>query len=127
MALPKKGTRIITIEGIKYRYHGHITHHEGDDYGDLIIEKAEEPRQKIKAHFTWTKLYNEYKKVGHALSHVADQMPPYVVRQTILYALKKDWMPDKGGGIVDLGNLDEKLDFSQLKVESQNPERLNKA
>ena len=123
MALPKKGTRIIIVEGIKYRYRGHVTHHEGDNYGNLVVEKAEEPRQKIQAHFTWTKLYEEYKKVGHALSHVADHMPPYVVRQTILYALKKGWKPDQGGGLLDLGNLDEKLDFSQLNVESQNTGR----
>lgn len=120
MAIPKKGTRKIVVDGIIYRYKGFVTHMEGDDYGDLVVAREEGNGQKIKAQFTWTKLYEAYKKIGHALSHSADHMPPYVVRQTILYALKKDWTPDKGGGMLDLGNLDEQLDFSQLKAESQN-------
>lgn len=60
-------------------------------------------------------LYAEYKKVNHKLNVVIDHPPPYIVRQTILYALKNGWTPAKNGGIYDLGNLDEKLDYSFMK------------
>lgn len=121
MALPRKRTRVLNVDGVQFRYVGDASRMEGDDYGIIIIEKAENARQKIRAHFTYTKLSLEYRRVGHALSHVIDYMPPYVVRQTILYAREHGWTPDEGGGILDLGNLDDKLDFSKLNPESQYP------
>ena len=111
MALPKKGSRKITVDGIVYRWRGYTTRYEGDDYGELFVERFDEPRQKIKATFTWTKLHQEYKKVGQKLQGVFDHPPPHVVRESILYALEHGWHPEEGGGTLDLGNLDEKLPF----------------
>ncbi|MEM9073089.1 MAG: hypothetical protein AAGE52_31585 [Myxococcota bacterium] len=122
MALPKKGTRVIDVDGTRYRYVGDATRLEGEDSGELIVELADSPREKIRATFTYTRLNTAYQRVGHALSHIRDRMPPFVVRQTILYALTQGWKPDLGGGVRDLGNLDDAIDFSELRPRSQDPQ-----
>ena len=40
------------------------------------------------------------------------------MRQTILYALKTGWRPDRGGGILNLGNLDDKIDYTLMKPQN---------
>lgn len=115
MALPKKGSRNIVVDEVKYRWMGDAAKFEGDDFAFLFIELSDDPRQKIKASFSWTKLNAAYKKVNHKLSKVFDRPPSFVVRQTILYALENGWKPEEGGGVLDLGNLDDKLDYSQMK------------
>ncbi len=115
MALPEKGSRSIIVDGIKYRWCGFATRAEGDDQAEVLIELFDEPRQKLKALFSWTKLHKEYKKVNQKLSVYADHPPPYVVQQTILYGLMHGWEPDKRGGVIFLGNLNEELDFSMMK------------
>ncbi len=119
--MPKKGTRTIEVDGVRYRYRGDAWRMEGDDCGEVLIELADRGREKVRATFTYTKLSAEYRRVGHALSHAADTMPPYVVRQTILHALSVGWDPHSGGGLRELGNLDEVLDFSGLDPASQDP------
>lgn len=118
MALPKKGSRVIVVDGVRYRYIGDATRFEGADFGEVVAELAESPREKIRARFTYTRLSREYRRVGHALSHVRDRLP-FVVHQTILHALSLGWRPDAGGGLRDLGNLDDVIDFSLLRHESQ--------
>ena len=114
MALPKKGSRRIVVNDIEYRWIGDAAHFEGDDFGVLCIELYNNPRQKVKASFTWNRLNREYKKVNHRLCKVIDNPPPYIVRQTILYALDNGWKPDSGGGLLDLGNLDDKLNYAEM-------------
>ncbi|HAS46895.1 MAG TPA: hypothetical protein DCS93_40795 [Microscillaceae bacterium] len=114
MALPKKGSRSIVVEDIKYRWMGDAANFEGDNFGLLFIEHYDNPRQKIKATFSWTRLNNAYKKVGHQLAKAYDNPPPYIVRQTILYGLKNGWKPNAGGGVLDLGNLDSQLNYEDM-------------
>ena len=118
MALPKKGSRSITVDNIKYRWVGDLTNFEGENFGVLLIELYNEPRQKIRATFSWTQISREYKKVNQKLSKVFDNPPPYIVRQTILYGLMIGWKPYSGGGLLDLGNLDHKLDYENMKEQS---------
>lgn len=115
MALPKKNARSITINEVKYRFTGWVIHYEE---GELFVELFNNPRQKIKATFTWEKIYEEYKKVNHRISTIIDMPPSYIVRQTILYALKTGWHPDSGGGILNLGNLDDKIDYTLMKPQN---------
>ncbi|OGC06904.1 hypothetical protein A2526_01025 [candidate division WOR-1 bacterium RIFOXYD2_FULL_36_8] len=115
MSLPKKKSRKIIVNGVKYRWLGFATKYEGDDYAEIFVELFDNPRKKIKATFTFSKLQKKYKEVGHKLFVPADKPPPYIVRQTIIYALKNGWKPDEEGGVLDLGNLDEKLDYSLMK------------
>lgn len=121
MALPKKGTRKITVDGVHYRWIGFIQSRKlkmpNEQFDDLIIELAENAGEKILAQFTFEHIKAHYQKVGKHLQ-TFDKFPPYVVRQTILLALKDGWRPDTGGGIRELGCLDEKIDYSNLKPES---------
>ena len=112
MALPKKNTRNITVDGVKYRWTGWFWPY---DDGYLFVELFNNPRQKIKATFTWEKINKEYEKMNHRLSRCIDMQPSYIVRQTILYALKNGWCPNKGSGILNLGNLDDKIDYTLMK------------
>lgn len=117
MALPKKRNRTIIVNDIKYRWTGFVLSQDSFNApAHLIIELYENPKQKIRAFFSWEKMNTEYKKVDHRLSKYLDATPPYIVRQTILYALKNGWVPNKGGGILELGNLDDKIDYTELKI-----------
>lgn len=117
MALPKKGSRAIIVNDIKYRWIGFVLQHDSpNEPAYVIIELYENPKQKIRAFFSWEKMNMEYKKIGHRLSKYLDATPPYIVRQTILYALKNGWNPNKGSGILELGNLDDKIDYTELKI-----------
>lgn len=109
------------VDGIRYRYVGDASRIEGADFAEVVAELADSPREKIRARFTYTRLSAEYRRVGHALSHVRDRLPPYVAHQTILHALSVGWQPSAGGGVLDLGNLDDVIDFSLLRPESQDP------
>lgn len=118
MALPKKNTRTITVDGVKYRWAGWFWPYSESDQCDLLVELFNNPRQKIKATFTWEKINKEYEKMNHRLSRCIDMQPPYIVRQTILYALKNGWCPNKGGGVLNLGNLDDKIDYTLMKPQN---------
>lgn len=121
MALPKKGTRKLTVDGVVYRYIGMGWRGEGEDFCELIVELAEMPRQKLKAAYTFTRVQKAYRAAGHSLSHVLDAIPPYVARQTILIGLERGWNPHAGGGLLNLGNLDSVIDFSNLNAHAQDP------
>ncbi len=124
MALPKKGSRTLVVGDDTYRWIGRIISKKlkKKDYFDqgpdeLIIELAENPGEKIRAYFTQEKIYSEYKKVGKKLGNYST-FPPYVVRKTIVFAIKQGWNPRSNGGIRDLGCLDQKIDFLDLQHES---------
>ena len=44
---------------------------------------------------------------------------PSAVRQIILLALAKGWSPDQGGRMLDLGSIDDDIDFSELRNRSK--------
>ena len=115
MGLPKKGSRSIIVNDVKYRWIGCATNYQGEDYGGLIIELFNEPKQRIRANFTWTKLRADYKNVNHRMCKIVDSPPPYIVRQTVLYGLDNGWEPTETGRLIDFGNLDDKLNYKQMK------------
>jgi hypothetical protein len=79
MALPKKGSRLIKVDGIEYRWI--VT---PDDVGlGIMVELAENPGQRMGAGF-------EY---GNIIS-------PWLVRKAILHALENGWHPELQGPIV---------------------------
>lgn len=87
MALPKKRSKSILVDNCKYKYFGFINHYEGENYGELIIELFDNPRMKVKTKYTWEKVSSEFRKVNKKIGKF-DTFPPYLVHQTILFALK---------------------------------------
>jgi len=77
MALPKKASRSITINGEKYRWL--ISR---DDYGiGLYVELYENPAQKLTTGFS-----DDYQAIT-----------PVLVREVILHALAQGYTPHKKG------------------------------
>lgn len=121
MALPKKGTRTIHVDGTTYRYFANGWKDSGEDFCHMIIERADDARQKVCADYTFSVIEDAYRKVGHSMRRGIDTVPPYVTRQTIVIALAQGWTPDAGGGLLNLGNLDDAIDFSELRKDAQDP------
>lgn len=119
MALPKKGTRTIHVHGTTYRYFASGWKDSGEDSCQMIIERSEDARQKVSAEYTFSIIEDAYHSVGHSMRRGLDTVPPYVTRQTILIALTRGWTPDEGGGVLKLGNLDDAIDFSELRKAAQ--------
>lgn len=113
--MPGKHTRVLTVEGVRYRWLGRLLHKDRADPGDLYIELAEGPKQKVHARISYSTLKKAYEAVGKGISGEIETIPPYVVRQIILLALAKGWTPDQGGGVLDLGSIDDDIDFSELR------------
>ena len=64
MALPKKGSRVIIVDNIKYRWIGLVLKYDSpNEPAYVIIELYENAKQKIRAFFSWEKMNKEYKKV----------------------------------------------------------------
>ncbi|MCK5218398.1 hypothetical protein KAR10_02675 [bacterium] len=116
MALPQKKSRSIIVNGVKFRWAGVGFLHcdEPSREGEVYIELFDNPKQKMKASFAWEEMNAMYKKVNHRLSKYLDMPPPFIIKQTIFYALKNGWQPDKKGGVLDLGNLDKKIDYTLM-------------
>lgn len=87
----------------------------------MVIERAEDARQKVSAEYTFSLIEDAYHNIGHSMRRGFDTVPPYVTRQTILIALTRGWTPDAGGGVLKLGNLDEAINFAELRKDAQDP------
>ena len=93
MALPKKGTRRIAIEGEHYRW----IVSPNDGFITLVVELAESPGQCLTAFFNYLDLYEpagpgRLKIVGQRCS-----IRPGVVRAVIEAALESGWRPKATG------------------------------
>jgi phage baseplate assembly protein gpV len=76
MGISKKGSRLIKVNDVEYRW---VV--KSDDYGmSLVVESAENPGQRTIARI-------EY---GNIIS-------PWLVRETILYAIDRGWHPQEKG------------------------------
>ena len=53
MALPKKHTRVLTADSVRYRWLGRLLSKDKVDPGDLYIELAEGPKQKVYARISY--------------------------------------------------------------------------
>ena len=52
--MPKKGTRTIEVDGVRYRYRGDAWRMEGDDCGELLIELADRGGEEVRATFSYS-------------------------------------------------------------------------
>lgn len=83
MALPKKNTRKIVIDNIRYRW---IT--SGNDYGiDIYVEHFEQPGQLLCGRSEY-----QYDSNGVQIGIV-----PSDVEKLVRLALKKGWIADQPG------------------------------
>jgi hypothetical protein len=80
MALAKKGTRLIKIDGVEYRW---IVQPDDEPGLGIVVELSENPGQRM---MTWIDR-------GNIIS-------PRLVRKAILYALKQGWHPEEKGTII---------------------------
>lgn len=98
--MPKKGKRTIEVDGVRYRC-------LADGRRRLRRAAHRARRSRPREGPRDLHLHETQRRVsagGSRLSHAADTMPPYVVRQTILHALSVGWAPHSGGGLRELGN-----------------------
>jgi hypothetical protein len=79
-ALAKKGTRLIKIDGVEYRW---VVQPDDEPGLGIVVELSENPGQRM---MTWIDR-------GNIIS-------PWLVRKAILYALKQGWHPEEKGTII---------------------------
>ncbi|MEG4117182.1 hypothetical protein QUA43_06740 [Microcoleus sp. N9_B4] len=77
MALAKKGTRLIKVNDVEYRW---VVHPDDEPGMAIVVECADNPGQRM---ITWV----EY---GNIIS-------PWLVRRAILHALDRGWYPQQKG------------------------------
>ncbi len=115
--IPKKGSKKIIVDGHTYRYTGFLNGHAGDkstgerDY--LTICSNSEKGQTLRVPFTWKLVAQSYEAIGKCLGRFGT-FPPFIVRQAILIGLKSGWTPRSGGGIYELTEVENQIDFSLL-------------
>jgi hypothetical protein len=89
MALAKKGTRRISVNGVPYRW----VVSRDDGYMVLVAERADGPGQRLEAFF---KYHDVHEPDGPGAFRVVGQrrsISPGVVRAVILAALALGWQP----------------------------------
>jgi hypothetical protein len=89
MALAKKGTRRITVDGIAYRW----VVSPDDGYMILVAEWADGPGQRLEAFFQY---HDVHEPAGQGAFRIVGQrrsISPGVVRALILAALARGWQP----------------------------------
>jgi hypothetical protein len=89
MALAKRMSRSIMVDGVAYRWA--VSPDSG--YMWLVVERAANPGQRIEASF-------DYHDVVRPDGHMAGQrrsVSPGVVRAVVLHALANGWRPGQGG------------------------------
>lgn len=83
MSLPKKGSRLIEVNGVKYRWRT-----SGNDYGiNCFVEHSETPGQLLRRIFPYVKRANG-EQVAITSADVA---------ALIDYGLSEGWTPQKNG------------------------------
>ena len=117
MAFPKKGSRVIEVEGVRYRYIGLFAERDRapDEVHALRVQLADGPRQVLRAEFGYAVMKAAYARVGKHVSRWIDTAPPYLARQAILLGLREGWRPDTPGSEHDLGNIDARIDWTALR------------
>lgn len=126
MAIPRRGSRRITVEGWTYRYRGVFCERdriEGLEVNELHAHLDDSSGSVLRAEFSYERLNREYARVGQHVSRWLDSLPPYVVRGAILVARARGWNPDQPGPLFDLGCLDDAIDWSGLKPQPPTRQR----
>jgi hypothetical protein len=93
MAMPKKGTRRIDVDGQAYRW----LVSPNDGYIALVVESAEEPGQRLEAYFRY---HDRYEPLGTGAERIVGQarsISPGTARAVIEAALRGGWQPSRRG------------------------------
>ncbi|MCP3143211.1 hypothetical protein [Pyxidicoccus xibeiensis] len=77
MGLAKKGARLLTVEGERYRW---VVTNGGAPVPGIVVEAVEPPRQRM---VTWLE--------------TVDPVAPWLVREAVLHALSQGWHPRASG------------------------------
>ena len=105
MALPKKDSRKINVDGHQYSWIAS----GNDGWIDLIICSSKGPGQKLLAQFDYHSFHvvmENSKLLKQKLS-----ITPFIVRQVIKYGIESGWTPEKKNTELRLGFLDNKVDI----------------
>jgi len=87
--LAKKGTRLITVDGVVYRW----VVSPDDGYMVLVAEWADGPGQRLEVFLPY---HDVYEAAGSGASRIVGQrrsISPGVVRAVMLSALGRGWKP----------------------------------
>lgn len=88
MTLPKKGSRLISVDGVSYRWL--VT---GNDMViDVIVEQDEANGQKLKSQFK----YHDHAPDGSSTAQ-RRTISPETIHQLISQAIKQGWQPGTPG------------------------------
>lgn len=94
MAIPKKGSRKIVVDGIEYRWRIRWKPSYGQGIGEsnltAVVELYENPQSTLVITFPWLRL--------DALVGVAEEtVMPKMIKNCIKNALAQGWNPNKKG------------------------------
>lgn len=89
MAIPKKGSRTLVVEEVRYRWVASI--HENTI--NLVVELAEEPGQKLLAYFQCRDLYVREPNGEWRFQTQMQSIKPSHVKRIIRHALTSGWSP----------------------------------
>lgn len=93
MALARKGSRRITVEGVPYRW----AFAPDDGYMVLVVESAGSSGQRVEAFFRYHDLHEPAEAGVLRIVGQRRSISPGVVRQVILAALGRGWQPSQRG------------------------------
>ena len=107
MALPKKGSRTITVGDCNYRWIAS----GNDGWIDLYIESKDTKGQLLKAKFDY---HHKETKMTNGIG-LKQQLvvTPDIVRQTIELGINQGWNPTNNGKSLDLHHIDDKIDWQK--------------
>ena len=89
MALAKRSSRTITIEGSDYRW----AVSPGNGYMWLVVELGDQPGQRVEASFH----YCDVVQADGGITRQRRSVSSSTVRAVVLHALANGWRPERGG------------------------------
>ncbi|GIF43875.1 hypothetical protein Axi01nite_81860 [Actinoplanes xinjiangensis] len=96
MAIPRKGSRLITVDGTLYRWavRAKPTYCQGLDWGPLTfaVEDAHAPGQVLSVRTSSPRLDNWLSLPGKPVT-------PLTVEQSVRAALNAGWQPNRSDGV----------------------------
>lgn len=121
MALPRKGSRALTVDGVRYRWMSDLP----DDMLPLPervvsfqVQRDDGPGARLRARVRWPTVVRAYRALGKVVSKTYDSAPPFVVAQAIRVATTRGWCGTREGNELDLGFVDEVIDWSALDADA---------
>jgi len=107
MALPKKGSRLLTVEDSNYRWMAT----GNDGWIDLYIELDGAKGQQLMVKFDYR--HREIKEADGVSPEQQFVVTPNIVRQTIIYGIENGWKPGENGKPLDLQHINHKITWKK--------------